>query len=109
MKPVQIKTACLQPEQVVLDGVRRLVAAFRSTPESCYPGQVSPQNEKRRLVAALQTVRLIYTHASIDIAFKKMFSVKTRHAPRCARIPAGYRKMPRSVPCSLSRRAEAES
>jgi hypothetical protein len=30
MKPVQIKTACSQPEKVVLSGVRRLVAALHS-------------------------------------------------------------------------------
>jgi hypothetical protein len=39
LKPVQIKTACLQPEKVVLCGVRRPVAA-------------------------LQTIRLIYAQAS---------------------------------------------
>jgi hypothetical protein len=64
LKPVQIKTACLQPEKVVLSGVRRLVAVFRSRPEACYSGQVSSQNEKRRPVAALHTVRLIYAQAS---------------------------------------------
>jgi hypothetical protein len=64
MKPVQIKTACLQPEKVVLSGVRRLVAAFRFGPESCYGGQVSPQNEKRRPVAVLRAVRLIYAQDS---------------------------------------------
>jgi hypothetical protein len=64
LKPVQIKTACLPPEKVVLSGVRRLVAAFRSRPESCCFGQVSPQKEKRRPVAALHTIRLIYAQAS---------------------------------------------
>jgi hypothetical protein len=40
LKPVQIKTACLPPEKVVLSGVQRLVAA-------------------------LHTVRLIYAQASL--------------------------------------------
>jgi hypothetical protein len=53
-----------QPEKVVLSGVRQLVAAFRSRPESCSGGQVSPQKEKRRPVAALHTVCLIYAQAS---------------------------------------------
>jgi hypothetical protein len=69
----------LQPEKVVLSGVRRLVAAFRFRPEACYSGQVSPQNEKRRPVAALQTVRLIYAQASFNSLIKGFLFVFAQH------------------------------